>query len=103
AAVTSARGSRGGQVTIDGGAAGRLFSSGTTQATGLTAPGGAVELLGREVVLAGATVDAAGQGESGAVHLGGGGSAHPAPGQAAAGVTVTATTTLRGVARASGV
>jgi hypothetical protein len=84
AAVTSANGGRagqGGRLTVDGGATGRLFSSGTQQAAA-AGRGGDVALLGKDVILAGATVDAAGA----AVH--------------APSVVVTPATTLRAQAGA---
>jgi hypothetical protein len=59
----------GGDVTIDGGSTGHLFSSGRHLATGSL--GGAVDLLAREVVLAGAAVDASGLSGGGSVLLGG--------------------------------
>src|SRR5262249_16957278 len=71
-AVTSASGSaagHGGELTIDGGAAGRLFSSGAFHATG--AVGGSVGLFGREVVLDGGTVNASGESGGGSVRIGG--------------------------------
>ncbi len=51
AAVTSADGADGGQVTIDGGGTGRLFSSGSQEALGRTAAGGSVTLRGGNVVI----------------------------------------------------
>jgi hypothetical protein len=79
AAVTSANGGKGepgtlapgasGSVTIDGGATGRLFSSGAFHATGWV--GGSVGLFGREVVLDGATVNASGEMGGGAIQIGG--------------------------------
>jgi hypothetical protein len=60
AAVTSADGVQGGQVTIDGGVTGRLFSSGTQEALGRSATGGTVALSGSNVILVGATADASG-------------------------------------------
>jgi hypothetical protein len=72
AALTSAGGGgaagNGGVVTIDGGTTGRLFSSGSQVATG--SAGGSIDLLGREVVLDDATVDASGHfGDGGRVTL----------------------------------
>jgi hypothetical protein len=72
AAVTSANGGaagHGGELTVDGGAAGRLFSSGVFHATGSV--GGSVGLFGREVVLDGTTVDASGEADGGAIQIGG--------------------------------
>src|SRR5262249_6778427 len=72
AAVTSASSAagHGGRLTIESGATGHLFSSGSHRATGVAA-GGAIDLLGREVVLVGATVDASGEAGGGAVRIGG--------------------------------
>jgi hypothetical protein len=71
AAVTSADGGggSGGSVTLDGGAAGHLFSSGRHHATG--AVGGTVELFGRDIELVGASVDASGANGGGTVRIGG--------------------------------
>src|SRR5262249_28897044 len=72
AAVASANGGAtglGGQLTIDGGAAGRLFSSGAFHANGSI--GGSVGLFGREVVLDGATVNASGESGGGSIRIGG--------------------------------
>jgi hypothetical protein len=70
-AVTSASSvaGLGGQLTLDGGRSGRLYSSGHHGATGSV--GGALALLGREVVLAGATVNASGVAGGGSVRVGG--------------------------------
>ena len=90
----------GGQLTIDGGTMGHLFSSGRHQATGSV--GGAVALFGRDVVLAGATVDASGATGGGSVRLGGdmqGGD--PAVGNAQT-VTVTSASTIRAGREKSG-
>ncbi|HYP62274.1 MAG TPA: hypothetical protein VEQ16_00215, partial [Acidocella sp.] len=59
----------GGTVIINGGATGRLFSSGKHEATGAT--GGEVDLLGREIVLPGASIDTSGNNGGGLVHIGG--------------------------------
>ena len=72
AALTSADGVHGGQVIIDGGTTGRLFSSGTQEAVGRSSVGGTVSLNGGEVVLVGATADASGQAGGGAVSIGSG-------------------------------
>jgi hypothetical protein len=69
-AVTSADGVHGGQVMIDGSAAGRLFSSGTQEARGRTAAGGTVTLAGGNVALVGATADASGRAGGGTVMVG---------------------------------
>jgi hypothetical protein len=58
----------GGELIIDGGSTGRLYSSGRQEATGLI--GGAVELLGQDIVLAGATISVSGQTGGGSVHIG---------------------------------
>ena len=69
AALTSASGTGagGGAVVIDGGTTGRLFSSGRQAATGMV--GGRIDLLGREVVLVGAAVDASGAAGGGRVRI----------------------------------
>jgi hypothetical protein len=59
----------GGQVVLDGGSTGRLYSSGGQSATGSV--GGTVALLGHEIVLAGATVNASGRNGGGSVRVGG--------------------------------
>ena len=72
AAVTEADGAggAGGQVTIDGGATGRLFSSGAFDATGAT--GGGIDLFGNSVALVAATADASGTaGAGGRIRVGG--------------------------------
>jgi hypothetical protein len=103
AALTSADGSaagHGGQVVIDGGATGELFSSGREEAVG--SAGGSVDLFGRSVVLVGATVDASGDFGGGSIRIGGdyqGG--NPAVVNAQT-VTVTGATTLKADARSSG-
>jgi autotransporter-associated beta strand protein len=90
----------GGRVTLSGGATGRLYSSGRQQATGGTV-GGTVALLGREVVLAGAVVDASGASGGGRVFVGAL-QRGVAPGVNAQSVTVTAATSLRADARSRG-
>src|SRR5262249_41627450 len=67
--VTSARGSQGGQITIDGGATGRVFSSGTEQATGIAGRGGELSVLGRNVVLDGTNLEVSGRSGNGSVHI----------------------------------
>jgi hypothetical protein len=107
-ALTTANGAggAGGQVVLDSGSNGHLFSSGRQQATGSS--GGTVDLLGQEVVLDGGTVDASGQNGGGSISVG-----HVSNVPAAAGhvgnvphdaqaVMVTPTTTLRADAVASG-
>jgi hypothetical protein len=103
AAVTSADGGvagQGGWLTIDGGATGHLFSSGRLRATG--AAGGAVDLLGRAVVLDGAAVDASGGAGGGSVRLGGDYQGSNPTVTNAQTVTVTAAATLRADALGSG-
>jgi hypothetical protein len=89
----SGPGGRGGQVVIDGGATGHLFSSGHQLATG--AVGGAVTLLGGAVVLDGGAVDVSGQTGGGSVQIRG----QVANADA---LTVTQAATLRADALASG-
>jgi hypothetical protein len=104
AAVTSASSGAagpGGRVAVDGGATGRLFSSGRHQATG-SAGDGAIDLLGREVVLAGATVDASGAAGGGSVRVGGDFQGRNPAVVNAQTVTVTPATTLRADARQTG-
>jgi hypothetical protein len=102
AAVVSASSSSGpgGSLTMDGGSTGHLFSSGRQLATGLV--GGAIDLLGRDIVLAAATVEVSGQQGGGSVRLGA-----VIPGSnpdmvAAQTVTVTPSSTIRADARQSG-
>jgi hypothetical protein len=103
AARTSASGGAaglGGEVTIDGGTTGRLFSSGSQQATGSV--GGRVDLFGREVVLDGASVDASGEFGGGSIRVGGDyRGRNPAVADADT-VTVTPASTLRDDALLSG-
>jgi hypothetical protein len=102
AAVTSAGGAagHGGQVAIDGGVTGHLFSSGSYRATG--SRGGGVDLLGRDVVLDAAVVDASGLGVGGSVRVGGDClGANPDVADAVT-VTVTPGTTIRADALAKG-
>jgi hypothetical protein len=92
----------GGVVQLDGGRTGRLFSSGTERATG--SAGGGIDLLGREVTLVGATLDASGQSGGGSVRVGG--DLHGANPQLsnAQSVSVSASTAIRanGVGRGDG-
>jgi hypothetical protein len=90
AALTSAPG---GRVVINGGTTGRLFSSGKDEATGTV--GGAIDLLGREVLLVGATVDASGDVGGGSVRIGGDFQGNNLDVAEAQTVTVTAATTIR--------
>ena len=87
-------GGAGGTVTIDGGAAGRLFASGRFDAGG--AVGGVIGLFGEDVLLVGASVDASGSaGRGGTVRVGGDSrGSNPAVPNARA-VDVTGSTTLR--------
>ena len=90
AALTSADGAHGGQVRIDGGSTGRLFSSGTQEALGRTAAGGLVALDGKQIALAGATADVSGGVEGGTLAIG--------SGDAGAETVVMAAATLRAAA-----
>ncbi|MEQ8494784.1 MAG: filamentous hemagglutinin N-terminal domain-containing protein, partial [Gammaproteobacteria bacterium] len=88
---------RGGRVALDGGA--NVFSSALVVADGLT--GGEVEVLGDEVTLASATIDASGQAGGGRVRVGGGfqgGEGLPA----AQAVTANASTVIKADATAAG-
>ncbi|HEV3338756.1 MAG TPA: hypothetical protein VG125_00320, partial [Pirellulales bacterium] len=91
--TAAANGGSGGHLVIDGGASGRLFSSGRFDATG--DKGGSIELLGKDVLLIAATVDASGRCGGGTIQLGGGwhGSELAAPN--AQTVDVSAATKLR--------
>ncbi len=66
-AMTTVSGSTGGLISVRGG--GRLFSSGRFLATGTS--GGSVDLLGHEVLLVAATVDASGTAAGGRIRIGG--------------------------------
>ncbi len=102
-AVTSADGGNagpGGQVLISGGTTGHLFSSGRQQATG--GVGGAVDLLGREVVLDGGAVDTSGEDGGGSIRMGGDFQGRNPAVVNADIVTVTAATTIRADALTSG-
>jgi hypothetical protein len=100
AGITSADGGQGGSVRIDGGSSGRLYSSGTHEATGTR--GGQVDLLGREVVLVGATVDASGSDGGGLVRIGGDFHGNNPAVVNAQTVTVTGATTIRANSLTSG-
>jgi hypothetical protein len=78
AAVTAAHG---GRLTLDGDHTGHLFSSGRHDISGVApgATGGVALLLGKEIVLVGAQVDASGDAGGGTVLIGG---ANPARGAA---------------------
>src|SRR5207244_9856367 len=82
-----------GQLTIDGGNTGRLYSSGRHSATGSV--GGSVDLFGREVLLVGATVDASGEASGGPVHIGSDFQSRNPTVWNAQTITVTGATTLR--------
>ena len=102
AAVLSASSAAGpgGQLTIEGGSTGHLFSSGRHVATGSV--GGAVALFGRDVVLDGATVDTSGTIGGGLVRIGGDvQGSNSAVGNAQT-VTVTSASTIRADAQQSG-
>jgi hypothetical protein len=102
AAVVSADSAAGpgGHLTIDGGSAGHLFTSGRHQAMGSV--GGAVDLLGRDIILSAATVDASGQAGGGSVRIGGDFNDSQPAGQNAQTVTVTAASTIRADDQQSG-
>jgi hypothetical protein len=68
-ATTTASGTAGGSVSVNGGSGGRLFSSGRFEAAG--ASGGSVDLFGQDILLIGAAVDASGTGGGGRVRVGG--------------------------------
>jgi hypothetical protein len=112
AAVTSANGGKrassepgvsapGGILTIDGGATGHLFSSGTFHATGSV--GGRIDLFGQDIELVAATIDASGDSGGGTIHIGGDnvGQGSNLPGNAQT-VTVMASTALHADATAAG-
>ncbi len=66
AALTSANG--GGQITIDGGSTGRLFSSGSMTATGTS--GGSINLFGKDILLIADKLDVSGSvGQGGKVKV----------------------------------
>jgi len=94
------QGGPGGQVTISGGPDGHLFSSGSQQATGSV--GGTIDLLGRDIVLAGAHADASGESGGGVIHVGGGRHGDDASLPNAQTVQVLASTTLEASAATTG-
>jgi hypothetical protein len=102
AAVMSASSASGpgGHLTIDGGSTGHLFSSGRHLATGSL--GGTVDLFGRDVVLAGAVVDASGEAGGGSVRIGGDFHGRNPAVVNAQTVTVTPASTIRADAQQSG-
>jgi hypothetical protein len=89
---TSSAAGPGGRVIVDGHTAGRLYSSGSHVATG--ASGGAVALLGRDIVLAGALIDVSGETGGGSARLGGDPQSDP-PAEDAQTVTVTSPSIVR--------
>jgi hypothetical protein len=101
-ALTSASGGSGagGLVLISGGSTGHLFSSGRQAATGSL--GGTVDLLGRNLVLVGNSVDVSGQDGGGAIHVGGGYHGANADLVDAATVQVSPSTVLRADALVEG-
>jgi hypothetical protein len=90
----------GGQLTIDGGGTGRLYSSGRQLATGSV--GGLVDLLGQDIILSAATVDASGQAGGGMVLIGGDFQGRDLALGNADTVTVTPASTIRADALRSG-
>ena len=97
AALNSANG---GHLTISGGSTGRLYSSGRHEATG--AVGGTIDLLGRAVVLNGATVDASGENGGGLIRVGGDFHGQNAEIANAQTVIITGATMIRANATGSG-
>jgi hypothetical protein len=83
----------GGELIIDGGTTGRLYSSSRHAATGSI--GGSVDLFGREVVLVGAQMDASGEFGGGSVRIGGDFQGANAAVNRAQSVTATAATAIR--------
>ncbi|HLJ93286.1 MAG TPA: hypothetical protein VKU02_08860 [Gemmataceae bacterium] len=102
AAVISAGSATGrsGSLTVNGGSTGRLYSSGRHMATGSV--GGSIDLLGREVVLSGATVDASGERGGGSVRIGGDVQARDPSFANTQTVTITPASTIRADAVRSG-
>ena len=102
AGLVSASGSAGpgGQVLLDGGSTGRLYSSGGQWATGWV--GGAVTLLGHDIVLAGATVNAWGGDGGGVVRIGSDFAGPDSSGDATATLLVTPASSIQANALASG-
>ena len=90
----------GGQVLLDGGSASRLYSSGRQLATGSV--GGTVTLLGRDIVLAGATVSTSGQTRGGSVQIGNDFMGANPAGAIADTVTLTSASTIQANALVSG-
>ena len=90
----------GGQVTLDGGNTGHLFTSGRQLATGSV--GGSIALFGQDIVLSGATVDASGSAGGGSVQIGGSSQEGNAAASDPETVTVTPASTIRADALDSG-
>jgi hypothetical protein len=97
---SSSEAGSGGEVRIDGGSTGHLFSSGGHLVTGSV--GGVVNLFGREVVLDGATLDASGAAGGGSVAVGGAFKRSNPGGINAESVMVTGATTIQANALSSG-
>jgi trimeric autotransporter adhesin len=61
----------GGSISVNGGATGRLFTSGEIDASSSNGIGGSLELLGEEVLLVAARLDASGDNGGGSIYVGG--------------------------------
>ncbi|HEV3081862.1 MAG TPA: hypothetical protein VGY66_18930, partial [Gemmataceae bacterium] len=85
--------STGSQVIVNGGSSGRLFSSGRFDATGTS--GGSIDLLGHDVLLVAAVVDASGTSAAGRVLIGGDYQGDNPTIPNAQTVDITSTTTVR--------
>jgi uncharacterized repeat protein (TIGR01451 family) len=102
--VDSAAAASGGRLTIHGGPAGRLYSSGQHSAIGMgmQASGGSIALTGHELLLVGAQLNASGGAQGGQVWLGGGPPADRHAVAAATHTTITPHTTVRADAQRAG-
>jgi filamentous hemagglutinin family protein len=94
-------GGRSGSISIGGGAGGDINISGRLRATARRGSGGAVTVTGRDITLAGATVDVSGGSGGGTVNIGGGRQGQGSL-QHADSVTIDKATTIRADATASG-
>ena len=94
-------GGRSGSISIGGGAGGSVKISGRLNATARHAVGGVVTVTGKDITLAGATVDVSGKAGGGTVNIGGGAQGR-GPLQHADTVTIDGTTAIRADATASG-
>jgi filamentous hemagglutinin family protein len=94
-------GGKSGSIFIGGGAGGDVNVSGRLSASGRQTAGGAITVTGKDITLAGATLDASGSSGGGNINIGGGRQGR-GPLQQADTVTIDGATTIRANATAAG-